>query len=336
MEGGFAHLLLQCVHLAGVLYGGWEGDAHVVQFASGPFIQAHDEFVRVFGPLERLDAHAVGAHCCQRYCAPQRAGVGGCGEGHEGLVEPCRLGLRQLVPPSVMRQDGIGKLIGSHVHVGLVLVSAARRGVQQGQAQGAGIGLVPSVLAVIQYRHTIEPAGSGVVGPLVALHLVAVGVAYAACDGAQRDVVGVLAGAEGEGELHLEHALLRLPVHFIDAVDAVGERCHAYVLHEGTALLAAFHTERLAQRSVLHQRHLGTASQCGRRRTAHVGVAHLPCGPCVFVVVYHLLAHCVEHGTLVLQVVHLPHIALVAHYHAVAAVVHLACGGVCGEGGSEL
>ena len=243
MEGGFAHLLLQCVHLAGVLYGGWEGDAHVVQFASGPLIQSHDEFVRVLGPLERLDAHAVGAHCCQRYGAPQRAGVGGCGEGHEGLVEPCRLGLRQLVPPSVMRQDGIGKLIGSHVHVGLVLVSAARRGVQQGQAQGAGIGLVPSVLAVIQYRHTIEPAGSGVVGPLVALHLVAVGVAYAACDGAQRDVVCVLAGAEGEGELHLEHALLRLPIHFIHAVDAVGERRHAYVLHEGTASLTAFHAE---------------------------------------------------------------------------------------------
>ena len=59
-EGGGSRLLFQSIHLSGRFYGCREGDAYILQVIPCPFIEAYDEFIRVFCFLESLDAHAVG------------------------------------------------------------------------------------------------------------------------------------------------------------------------------------------------------------------------------------------------------------------------------------
>ena len=260
-------------------------------------------------------------------------------EGNKRLVEFSGLHLCMLAPAALMGQQGIGELIGPKVHVGLMAVVLARRRVEQREAERCGRRLVPAVLAVAQDGDAVAVRRRAVVGPLVSAHLVLVARTDAVCDGAKRDVVRVVLVAVCEGEVDLEHALVRLPVHLVDALHAVVQGVHADVLHKGGAFLLALHAQRLAQRSVLHKLYLGIARNEGRRRAALVGVADFPCRPGVLVVVDELLTHSgIDEGTVVCDIVEVGDVAAAVHRDAIPPVGHLvrACADLAGKGRGEL
>ena len=47
-----------------------------------------------------------------------------CSEGKQRLVEFGCFYLSLFVPFSIVWQDGVGEMVGSHVHIGLVLVTS--------------------------------------------------------------------------------------------------------------------------------------------------------------------------------------------------------------------
>ena len=134
---------------------------------------------------------------------------------------------------------------------------------QQGQAQAVCSGLVPSVLTVVKYGNTVGTCHVAMVCPLVSHHLVFIAAPHAAANGAERYVVCILLVAVAEGELHLEHPLVGLPVDLVDTVDAVGQGIHPDVLHEGRPLLAALYAEGCSERASFYEPYVGvTADVC--------------------------------------------------------------------------
>ena len=215
----------------------------------------------------------------------------GCDKGKERLVQLTCLHLRLLAPTAFVRKQGISELVGPKVHIGLMVVVLAGRRSQESEAKRPVGGFVPSVLAVTQDSHAVAVCLAAVVGPLVAADLVFVLGTNTARDGAKGNIVGVIVIGEREGEIDLQHALVCLPINFVDAFHAVVEGIHTDILHKGGTFLLTRDSQGFTQRAVLDKLYLRIARDVGRRSAADIGITDLPSRPRVLVVVDELLPH---------------------------------------------
>ena len=192
-----------------------------------------------------------------------------------------------------------------------MVIVLTRRRAQKSQAKRLVGWLVPSVLAVAQDSNPIATTRGTVVGPLMSAHLILILCTDAARDSAKGDIVGIILIGEGEREVDLQHALVGMPVNFVDALHAVVDGIHADVLYEGRSFLLTLDTKRLTQWAILYKFYLGIARNVGRRRAANVGVTDFPSRPSVLVVVDKLLLHSgIDERTIILKVIEIGDVAI--------------------------
>ena len=140
-------------------------------------LQPHDDAVAVLRLLHRADRRLVAADREQRDLAAERPVVlRGAGEGDERLVERVGLPRRVGVPARPVAQHADPEAVVAEVHRLLVVdplpAVVDGGGVDEAQAQRAGVGAVPAVAAVGQDGQAEGARGVGDVGPALGGHLV--------------------------------------------------------------------------------------------------------------------------------------------------------------------
>ena len=245
-------------------------------------IDAHDVLVADLGPLQGAYHHVGVVAADERELAAQLALVLRCMEGAQRTVEHRGL-LRGIdhVERSLMAYDAVGEHVVALVLMSLVDIAAmGLGGIEQRQAHGVVVGLVPAVARVVEEGDAILARTVGQVGPLVAVHLVGLRRVVATLHLAQTYVVRGLLVADAQRELGLQQSILSPPVHHVLEVDAVGlcTLIEAYVLAYVGLSVFLGDAQRLAQWSVLGHSHL-YAVVYGQRLLVERALVNLPCRP---------------------------------------------------------
>ena len=203
-------------------------------------------------------------------------------ESLDVLIEYFGIGASDsLLQSTGMALQTIGEGVVAKVLMVLVGISTTGlRGVEQSEAQGVVVGLVPTILTVVHDGHTVGVALVGKVGPLLCRNLVSnIGIVttlYAA----DTKVVGGQLIVEVHGELGLEQCIGSLPIHFVIEVDAVG-KCtlvETDVLTEFRVTVLLLHAEGLTQCAILYKCHRYTVGD-GYGSRINSLLQHFPCGP---------------------------------------------------------
>ena len=142
------YCLFYSVHFSGRNNWQREGEANILLVFASPFIDAHNEFVRVLSLLQDLDGDLVCAERSKGNTTAQESCMFGRNKSNKRLVQFSSLHLRLLAPTSFMREERISELVRPKVHVCLMVVVLARRRTKQGKSERSVRWFVPSVLAI--------------------------------------------------------------------------------------------------------------------------------------------------------------------------------------------
>ena len=157
-----------------------------------------------------------------------------------------------------MADDAVGERVVAEILVGLVRVAVLHLGrEEQREADGIVVGLVPPILAVVEYGHAVLAGGIGKVGPLMRIDLIGLGSVVATLHAAKPNVVGSLRVAHRQREVGLEHRVRLLPVHVAAYVDT---RClralvKTNVLGDGRLPECPVNAQGPAEGTVFHKSH---------------------------------------------------------------------------------
>ena len=259
--------LLGAVELAHGDHRPREREAHAVDRRAGELLQADHDLVALLGELERPHRDrrlaAVPAREAQQRERPaERARVRRRLPGEQRLVEAVAgpddpPGAPVAGVPGERDEDAVVAEV-----VGALLERPARAGrdarrVDEREAEGVAVRLVPAVAAVVEHGGAERAGGVGDVGPLLRRHLVAVGPVGGPLHDAEAEVVGRHLVRRGERERRLEQRLLGAPVDVVADLEAVAGAAggEADALGERGAGRLAHDLERDARRAVLDDPH---------------------------------------------------------------------------------
>ena len=280
---------------------------------AGPLDQTDDDLIAVLGLLERLHRHVLGAEREKGEAPTKDARLTAGLHADQRLVEARRLGHHAaFAPVAGMTHDGAGKFMVAEVqalhlgppHEGLARQVSGRDiplgGVQQTQAQGAGVRLVPAILAVAEQGHPKAAVGVGLVDPGLRRDLVGFAGIHAAHGDAHARIVGGLRGRRGQREGELGQGAVRAPVDGVVDAHHVAAGRQRDALHKARAVARALDLQGDAHWALLADGdHPGARpvvkgmidaqDMQGRTRwTGEVLVTHFPSRPGIDVVVEQL------------------------------------------------
>ncbi len=283
LDSDVADLILDAVKLLGRHDIGSEIHHGLLRLLARGLIETHHVLVRLLGLLQSAQRNVVVLRTHEREAAAQRAlMLVGSHERHERLVE--HLGLRDgggIAIVARVAHHRVGERVVSEILTILVRVTAAGlRSVQKRQADGVVVGLVPTVLAVVQHRHAVTAVGIRQIGPLLRVHLVCGLGVVAALYRAHAEVVNGLLVRDAERELGLKQRIGRLPVDIVHEVDAVALAAlrETDILADNRLAVRALHAYRRAQRTLLHDGDLHILAQRHGLAVDSL-LGDLPCGP---------------------------------------------------------